>query len=185
MGHSLRRENILDPRVAAAGPFWHAPRKWRRPVTSRNPRLCTASTGGSKREENGKEGHQGSRGWLASLDWSAGRMEGVVESCRFISISRSRLVRGRRDTPVNRSCLRGERASSSSFNPWPNLCELRTFRRDRAVASRRRRTSPSFPFSSLITFEETVRACTLRASRLEIIQSCVRTILKLRIWGST
>lgn len=121
MGHSLRRENILDPRVAAAGPFWHAPRKWRRPVTSRNPRLCTASTGGSKREENGKEGHQGSRGWLASLDWSAGRMEGVVESCRFISISRSRLVRGRRDTPVNRSCLRGERASSSSFNPWPNL----------------------------------------------------------------
>lgn len=181
MGHSLRRENILDPRVAAAGPFWHAPRKWRRPLTSRNPRLCTASTGGSKREENGKEGHQGSRGWLASLDWSAGRMEGVVESCRFISISRSRLVRGRRDTPVNRSCLRGERASSSSFNPWPNLCELRTSRRDRAVASRRRRTSPSFPFSSSITFEETVRACTLRASRLEIIQSCVRRILKLRI----
>ena len=60
----------------------------------------------AKGEENGKEGHQGSRGRLASLDWSASRMEGVVESCRFISISRSRLVRGLRDTPVNRSCLR-------------------------------------------------------------------------------
>ena len=32
---SPERENILDRRVvvvvAAAGPFWHAPRKWRRP----------------------------------------------------------------------------------------------------------------------------------------------------------
>lgn len=97
-----------------AGAFWHAPRKWRRALTSRNPRFHRCE---SKREENGKEGHQGSRGWLASLDWSAGWMEGVVESRRlYRSLEVGSFAAG--DTTVNRAAglsLCGERVSSSSL----------------------------------------------------------------------
>lgn len=114
-GSARRRRRCSRAFLARASKMASA--RWRHVYNTRSCTACntlahnththTHTPERAKGEENGKEG---SRGRLASLDWSAGRMEGVVESCRFISISRSRLVRGPRDTPVNRSCLRrGER----------------------------------------------------------------------------
>lgn len=94
-------------------------------LTSCNPRLCTGfcPADESKREENGKEGHQGSRGWLASLDWSASRMEGVVESSRLYRSLEVGKFAARRHSGEPES-LSVVNVSSSSFNPWEDSWAL-------------------------------------------------------------
>lgn len=62
--------------------FWHAPRKWRRTVTSRNSPLL---------EKKGKERLRGqSRGWPVILDWSAcKRREWSRAAVGYIDLSNS------------------------------------------------------------------------------------------------